>query len=275
MKKTAVLLTCFNRKEYTLKCLQQLNTSGIEADIFLVDDCSTDGTSDVVKRQFPEINLIRSTGNLFWNRGMHLAWNEASKKNYDFYIWLNDDVFLYNGAFQELIDCSAQQNHQAIISGIVESEKEDCTLYGGTDGKAMIRPNGQMNSIHNLNGNIVLVPRCVFEQLGNLDPVYHHDLGDIDYGLRAKTMGIGVFTTRKAIASGTANNICRVRKNNTGLIQRFSKLYSPLGSHPGINFYFRKKHYGIIKATVFVLHLYILNILPDFAVRILYGNKYN
>ncbi|WP_372776562.1 glycosyltransferase family 2 protein [Mangrovibacterium sp.] len=271
----SVLLTCYNRKAYTTRVLESLFKLKQTCDIFLVDDGSSDGTSKAIKEMFPQVVLLNGTGDLFWNRGMHLAWKEASKNDYDFYIWLNDDVFLYEEAFNELIECSTLQKHKALVSGIIESEDKCEVLYGGTNASGLIHPNGEMNPIKNLNGNAVLIPRYVFEQLGNLDPIYHHDLGDVDYGLRATAKGIGVYTTRKAIASGTKNDLCRVRKNNTNLIGRFKKLYSPLGSHPGINFYFRRKHYGLFKASAFVLYLYLINILPDIAIHWLFGNKYD
>ena len=47
----AVLLTCFNRKATTLRCLEQLNKQNITAsmDVFLCDDGSTDGSLELLK----------------------------------------------------------------------------------------------------------------------------------------------------------------------------------------------------------------------------------
>jgi len=272
---TAILLTCYNRKKITLRCLTALTQIRKNFDIYLVDDNSTDGTFDAVKKLFPEVNLIKGTGNLFWNRGMHLAWSVASEKNYDFYIWLNDDVLIHEDSFDEIFECSTLQNHKSIISGIVLNKKTNEVIYGGRDqAKKLLQPNGKLNSITYLNGNFVLVPRYVYKILGNLDPVFHHDIGDVDYGLRAKQEGIKVLTTRKAVAHGEANKIKRFRKDNTTLINRFKHLYSPLGSNPNINFYFRKKHYGILNALLFYVFLHILAVLPDFVAHILFKDKY-
>ena len=52
------------------------------------------------------------------------------------------------------------------------------------------------------------------------------------------------------------------------------KLYSPLGSNPRINFYFRKKHFGIIKAITFIIYLFVLNILPDKIINFFWGDTY-
>ena len=98
-KKVAVLLTCHNRKEITIACLDSFYTT-IKPDnfifhIFLVDDGCIDGTSQAISLKYPEIFIIKGDGNLFWAGGMRLAWDEAMKNdNYYSFLLLNDDVVL-------------------------------------------------------------------------------------------------------------------------------------------------------------------------------------
>lgn len=273
--KIAVLLTCFNRKDKTINCLNQLFYLKGDIDVYLVDDGSTDGTSEVVLEKFPKVNLIKGSGNLFWNRGMNLAWIKASERDYDYYVWLNDDVVVYEHCFDELFECVDSTKNKAIISGIIEASDKKSTLYGGFDSnKKLIQANGKLNPIRNLNGNVVMIPKEVYLILGNLDPYYHHDLGDVDYGLRAQKSGIGVFTTRVAVASGEKNDICRVRQNNTTISKRFKKLYSPLGANPKIIFYYRKKYFGLINAISYYAFLHFINIIPDRLNNLIFGNRY-
>lgn len=275
MNSLAVLLTCFNRKEKTIRCLQKLFDLDLSVSVYLVDDGSTDGTDDAVRSAFPQVTLIKGNGDLFWNRGMHLAWEEAAKKNYDYYLWLNDDVLLRKNCFEELFACAALTHHKAIISGLIADWDEEKIIYGGYDAnKKLIQENGKLNPITYMNGNVVLVPKKVFAVLGNLDPYFHHDLGDVDYGLRAKQNNIAVVTTRKALAFGEVNTLCRERLNNTTILKRFKKLYSPLGSNPKINFYFRKRHQGYAKAMLYFLFQHILNIVPDKLNTKIFGTKY-
>lgn len=155
---------------------------------------------------------------------------------------------------EELYRCSRAQDHRAVISGIIECKNSRKILYGGSDEyKRLIKPNGNMQNITFMNGNVVLVPKVVFNNIGNLDPVFHHDLGDVDFGLRAKKRGFNVLTTTKPVASGESNPQCRVRLQNSTLRKRFQKLYSPLGSNPFINFHFRKRHYGLVNASIYFL----------------------
>jgi len=275
MKKVAALLTSFNRKEITIRCLNRLFSLKHDIDVYLVDDKSTDGTDEVIRRTYPDVSLISGTGNLFWNRGMCLAWQHAAEKEYDFYLWLNDDVLLYDDSLTELFQCSLMKADRAIISGLIEDAISNEILYGGTDASGkLIKPNGTMQEIYNLNGNVVLVPKYVFEAIGGLDPIFHHDLGDVDYGLRAKKNEIEVLATRVTIGSGLKNKICRVRAWNTDIGTRFRKLYSPLGSPPGINFRFRQRHYGLGNAITYFVFIHLLNLSPDALVKKIFGDKY-
>lgn len=275
MQKTAVLLTSFNRKEITKKCLTFLFLFENKFDVYLVDDGSTDGTSEMIISEFPQVNLIMGDGNLFWNRGMALAWETAAKSNYDYYIWLNDDVILYKNAFKEVFNCSKLKDDKAIISGVIENHKRDKIIYGGYDSKRkLVQPNGEMKIITNMNGNFVLIPKFVYLKLGILDKLFHHDLGDVDYGLRANKIGLKVFSTRVPIAEGETNDISRQRLNNSNILNRFKWLFSPLGSNPKINFIFRKRHFGLLNALSYYVFLIVLNIIPDSINKFVFKDKY-
>lgn len=270
----AILLTCFNRKHYTLNCLNSLKSISNKIDLFVVDDGSNDGTFESIRLNFPFVNLYLGNGTLFWNRGMHLAWTQALVNNYDYYIWINDDVELKPGFLEELLKCSNENSELAIVSGIVESDNNEI-LYGGFDkNKTKIIPDGTCQNITYLNGNIVLIPKGICDNIGILDPVFHHDLGDVEYGMRALKHGFKVISTKKAIGIGMKNSISRERLSNANFHQRFKKLYSPLGSNPKINFYFRKKYFGYFNATAYFLFQHFLNLIPDKINHLLFGNKY-
>lgn len=268
IKRYAVLLTCFNRKEVTLRCLEQLHAQKTEAamDVFLCDDGSSDGTFDAVRGHFPNVRVFKGTGNLFWNRGMLASWKKAREtKDYDAYIWLNDDTFLYDDALTELLDCSRNRNDQSIICGAFCSESGKFS-YGGRDEEdAPLIPNGTMQNVYWLNGNCVLVPRYVVRKIGLLDGMFQHHLGDFDYGLRAREAGISVVTTRKYLGECTPNQIKnnRARKDGLSLTGRFKRLYSPMGDHPFIQFRYIFRHFGMKKALAVFLALHYNNLLND------------
>ena len=61
MKCIAILLTVFNRKEKTIKCLHNIKAQSLptdtKLDIYIVDGGSTDGTVETIKAQFPYVNI--------------------------------------------------------------------------------------------------------------------------------------------------------------------------------------------------------------------------
>lgn len=273
--KIAALLTCYNRKYKTLACLKSLFCIIPNCQVYLVDDGSTDGTSEAIKQNYPQVNIINGNGNLFWSRGMYTAWKKAIKGNYEYYLWLNDDIELYPFFLQELMGCMAYGQGQCIVSGLIENFEKTEILYGGSDkNKKLIQPNKTPQEVFFMNGNVVLIPAFVVNKIGIIDPFFHHDLGDVDYGLTALENNIKVFTTTKPIAAGYKNDFCRIRKWNSTLKQRFKKLNSPLGSPISINFYFRKKHFGIINAISFSIYLCIINFLPDLLIEKIWGDTY-
>ena len=275
MLSVAAILTCFNRKNKTQKCLESLFKILPDCDVYITDDGSTDGTRDMLHQCFPKVKVISGTGNLFWSRGMYTAWKEAVKGKYDYYLWLNDDIELYPFFFEELLECYKQKGGDCIITGLIENFEKTTILYGGSDeNKTLIQANGLPQKVTHMNGNVVLVPKFVVDKIGIMDPKLHHDLGDVDYGLTAIENGINIYKTRRPIAAGYSNDFCRVRKWGVSLRQRFKKLKSPLGSPPAINFYFRKKHYGLFNACAYWCYLYVLNILPDCVVKSIWGNAY-
>src|SRR3954466_15183881 len=86
----SALITCHNRREKTVACLEALYKNSLPTallTVVLVDDGSTDGTSEAVAEQFPDVIIHRGDGSLFWNKGMHIAHTIAEKLDPDFYLW--------------------------------------------------------------------------------------------------------------------------------------------------------------------------------------------
>ena len=70
----AVIMTCHNRRETTVRCLRHFGRSRAgRLRLFVTDDGSTDGTSEAIRAIWPEATIIHGTGTLFWAAGMALA----------------------------------------------------------------------------------------------------------------------------------------------------------------------------------------------------------
>lgn len=256
MMRIAALLTVHNRKEKTLKCLRALKAQklpvGCEIDIYLTDDGCTDGTPEAIASEFPGINIVKGDGNLFWNRGMYRAWEAASNAyDYDWYLWLNDDTILYGNALKLLIETSVENGYAVAVGPTCAMDNSRKTTYSGFDKKStLLTPNGKSQRCFTFHGNIVLVPRLVFKKVGNLDPFYHHDLGDIDYGHCVSREGLSSYITPSYC--GCCDNNPRKpawMRTDVRFIERWRNYHSPLAyGEPRALFHFNRKNYGLFHA---------------------------
>jgi GT2 family glycosyltransferase len=206
--KIAALLTCYNRKEKTLACLKNLKDQvdlPAPIEVFLVADGCTDGTVEAVADEYPTVTLLVGDGSLFWNRGMHLAFNAAINKGFDYYIWINDDTMIDVDAVTRLLQCAADVKRQDGLGIVVGSILDPTTrglTYGGVSRPIFwkrthfkrVQPDPKRPlPCETMNGNLVLIPAEVVAAIGNLDMAFPHSMGDFDYGLRAKQQGFSVW----------------------------------------------------------------------------------
>ncbi len=270
MKKAriAVLITVHNRKDKTLKCLNGIHSqqipNTINIEVYLTNDGCTDGTAEAIREFFPDTNIIDGDGNLFWNRGMYKAWSAAEESDYDFYLWLNDDTILFENAIASLLSTSDKMNNGAIIVGYTIDSKREKITYGGRNKyTGLITDVKGITECDTFNGNIVLIPRQVYKLVGKNDPVFHHAIGDTDYGLRAQKMRI------KSYISDVACGICDSHEKlpkwsdkNIPLHKRIKFLYRPggNGANPMEFFIYKQRHYGLLAAIITFIsnHIHLL-----------------
>lgn len=240
--KVAILMTCHDRKTLTGRCIQSLkaaanNQNVYEAFFYVVDDGCTDGTGNMLDEEFPFVNHMHGDGNLFWNGGMHFAFEEATKGNFDFYLWVNDDVLFYDGMLQKLIEAyESVQEKCCILTGYTYGPDEKTVTYGGQRlqkgflplNLKMFQPTDQLEKCDSMHGNCVLIHRSVVEKIGIIDPYYTHGFGDVDYGLSASSNGIPVYLSNFPV--GICEKNPRSNRKNTykdkNLIERFKIMNS-------------------------------------------------
>lgn len=265
MKKIAVLISCFNRKNKTIKCLEKLFSQSIfnlyDLNIFLVDDGSTDGTSHVVTELFPAVRIINGDGNLYWNRGMSLAWRTAGYQGYDYYLWLNDDVELLDGALLKLLEIyeSASLKKPFILIGSTCDPVSGQVTYGGAKRSDvlfkfnLINPGTQLIAADTMNGNIVLVPKDISSNLMGLDPQFSHAMGDTDFGLRATKAGFTIQVAPSCYGTCTHNSVASSYLDNSLSKKiRFKKILSPKGLPVRDWAIFCKRHAGKLWVVYFL-----------------------
>jgi len=84
----------YNRRDITLECLRSLfavDLAGIDLSVTVVDDGSTDGTSEAIAAEFPSVKVIRGDGNLWYTGGMNVGMRSALERAPDFILGFNND----------------------------------------------------------------------------------------------------------------------------------------------------------------------------------------
>jgi GT2 family glycosyltransferase len=211
--RAAAVLAAYNRKDLTVACLESLRAQrvdGVVLEAFVLDDASSDGTGAAVAERFPEVTLLRGTGSLYWNGGMRIAFAAAIDRDYDYYLWMNDDTALDDGALARLLNTERQLRKQCdaptIVVGTTRDPQTGELTYGGKVRPSrwrplrweLVEPGDAPHECETMNGNTVLIPRAVVQRVGNIDPAFVQQMGDYDYGLRARKAGCSVW-----IAPGT------------------------------------------------------------------------
>lgn len=269
LKRIAVLLTVFNRKDKTLECLKrlyaQLPIDGYQVDVYLTDDGCTDGTSEAVASQYPKVYIIQGTGNLYWNRGMYTAWQEAAKKDYDYYLWLNDDTFIFNNTLKQLFHYSEETDNRAVIVASICSSDRKKTTYGGHGKNGILSPDGTLQKCVTFVGNCVLIPKIIFHAVGNLDWKFRHAIGDLDYGYRVKKAGFDIYLSKEYLGICDLNlKLPPWARKEVPFIKRIKNLYSPLGyAEPIPFFYYEKRTFGILTAIKHFITIHIRVLFPQ------------
>lgn len=199
----AVLMACHNRRDITLRCLRALHEqdAGVAIMIFLVDDGSVDGTGDAVRERFPTVRVIDGTGDLYWVGAMRRAFAAAQDESWTHLLWLNDDVELAPSALRTLLevsDVASTPERPVIAVGAVCDPVTGATTYSGLERSTAARPL-RFSTVEpvdrpvpceTFHGNVVLIPRAAVDRIGNLDAAFTHTLADLDYGLRARRLGL-------------------------------------------------------------------------------------
>ncbi len=278
-QKIAVLLTCHNRKRKTLECLESLFVADIpneiKFDVFLTDDGSNDGTEIAVKNIFPQVNIIKGDGSLFWAGGMRLSWRSALEYDeYDAFLLLNDDVVLEKDFIINLLIAEAfsinKRGQKGIYSGSTMDNKTKKISYGASK----IRQNHILVRLEPLepkhipqdceitNANILWVDNSVVKKIGILDSRFTHGIADYDYSLRAHKKGVPVLMAPNICGTCEQDHGNNWKSSDNSLSTRIKYLKSPKGLAYNEYLYYIRTHFPMFLPYSFVM-LWIKTLFPD------------
>jgi GT2 family glycosyltransferase len=277
MVSIAIVFPVFNGLDYTKSCLNSLfNEHRIEEreakiHVVIVDDGSTDGSFDWIKRNYPLVKLMKGTGNLWWSGGINKAVRYAiDELKCEYVLWWNNDITANHDYFDNLINLLMTLDDRTIIGSKIYLAQNKNVIWsmGGlfdikTGFKSMIG-SGFPDSIQYeeitpcdwLPGMGTLTPVSVYGKIGWLDelnfPQYH---GDSDFTLRAKKQGYTVMVhPALKIYNDTRHSGLKHDESSKRLLQSLFSIKSNYNIKKDFLFY--KKHVISIKAYRFLFQKY-------------------
>lgn len=98
-KNLSIVVVTSNTREVLRDCLRSVyeNTTGIEYEVIVVDNNSTDGSAEMVEEQFPSVKLVRNSHNLGFSKGNNQGFAASSGK---YILTLNSDTIVPDNAVE-------------------------------------------------------------------------------------------------------------------------------------------------------------------------------
>ncbi len=198
--KVSILIPVYNRIEITKKgisqiflSLSQLHISDIY-EVIVIDDGSTDGTSDWIKQKYPQTIILYGDGNLWWSGAINVGAKYAKEHGATHLLLWNDDVKPRNDYFKNLLDLLDSDDiiYGSTILDINTGEYwfRGCHYSYKFGFTKHVREIPSKWSINCLTGMGTCLPISIIDDIGYWDnknfPQYY---GDVDYTLRAFEAG--------------------------------------------------------------------------------------
>jgi GT2 family glycosyltransferase len=205
--KVSVILVNLNQEVHTRECIQSLlNVSHGNLEIILVDNHSSDGSGERLRREFPTIVFLQNEDNLGFAEGNNIGVREALRRGADYVMLLNNDTIVEKNFIEPLLKLAISDPAIGVQScKIYFFSKPNTFWYAGgilDVDKAM----GSHKGMHEIDtgrydkiedtgfatGCMMFIPRAVLEKVGLLDSSFFIYSEDSDWCERARQLGYRV-----------------------------------------------------------------------------------
>ena len=224
----SIVLVTHNKAEYTLHCLTGLlSAAEIPFEVIIVDNASTDYTSELLER-ITNVIKIRNNENLQFIAACNQAAGQARGK---YLLFLNNDAYLEHGALSALVNTIEQVPEAGAVGGKLvfpNGELQEAGSIIWKDGTAL--GYGRNSNPHRAeycyvrevdycSGACLLVRKDLFDRLGGFDtrysPAYYEDS---DLCMNVTALGYKVLFQPKALV--IHNEFTSSTKNGAEFLMR-------------------------------------------------------
>lgn len=212
------MIVSYNVRRYLADCLESLAAGyeGLSAEVFVVDNASSDGSADLLAHRFPAVRLLLNSGNFGFARAVNRALGLARGR---YVLLLNPDTVVVSRALTQLVNLGDRWPEAGILAptlrdpatGAVRSPLKPFPSWRSlfiryTLAKPLLRllpaprwvPEPDRATIVGwVSGACLLIRRDLLDTIGGLNEKYFMWCEDTDYCRRAIQTGWCVFYSRE------------------------------------------------------------------------------
>lgn len=206
----SIILAPHNGLEHLPACLGSVFAQDYRnIEVIMVDNASTDGSSDYVGRHFPAVKRIKSTANLAYGAGNNLG---ASIAKGDFLLFLNHDTVVTKSFLLELVRTLQKQPDVGVAQSkimmasrpeLIDSAGAYLTRTGMWFHPGRGESDGAVDpepvEILGAAGACLMVRRTVFDALRGFDSDFVIYFDDADLSWRARLFGNRVVMVPRSV----------------------------------------------------------------------------
>lgn len=213
----SVITVSWNVKERLFACIDSVlkGTIGLTAELFVVDNASSDASAEMVAEQFPQVYLIRNEE----NRGFATANNQALKQaKGEYLLLLNPDMHLEQNTLPIMVQWMAEHSDVGVTSCKLVTETGETmrevrrfpTLWSqiiilcklsSLFPKTLAHYHyaeldlDKEHDVDQVRGSFFMIRRACLEQIGLFDEKFFLWFEEVDFCKRAKNAGWRVVYT--------------------------------------------------------------------------------
>ncbi len=117
----SIIIVSWNTKKLLEECLKSIfkYTKEVNFEVIVVDNGSTDSSSQMVRTKFPKVILIKNKGNLGFTKANNQGIKAAKG---DYIALLNSDAYLIENALKTLLEAAKSKNNKAVLAPLLLNE---------------------------------------------------------------------------------------------------------------------------------------------------------
>jgi len=193
--KVSVVILNWKQLEDTLECLESLRKITYpNFNIIVVDQGSERNDVETIKKNYPEIKVIKNKKNEGFCRGNNVGAKLALRENPDYLLFINNDTIVKPDFLEKLIEFCENNPKVGIAGPLILNyfEKDKVCSCGGKINRFSLNckefkfiPKKPIKDLNFISGCAFLVKRKVIEKIGLWDEDFFVYWEDSDFCLRA------------------------------------------------------------------------------------------